>query len=46
MSEKTTTIALTPADRKLVATLKRKYEPEHGKLSTTGLIRVLLRKAA
>ena len=36
---------LTAEDRKIICKLKRQFEPEHGKLTATGVIRIALRKA-
>jgi hypothetical protein len=40
-----TGINLTAEDRKIIGKLKRQLEPEHGKLTATGVIRIALRKA-
>jgi hypothetical protein len=40
-----TSVNLTAADRQLIRALKRQFEPEYGKLSATGVIRIALRKA-
>jgi hypothetical protein len=43
---KVTTVALTTTDRQLIKELQKRFEPEHGKQSVTGVIRIALRKAA
>ena len=40
-----TGISLTLGDRRLVNKLKRQFEPEHGKQTATGVIRIALRQA-
>jgi hypothetical protein len=38
-----TSVVLTAEDRKIICKLKRSLEPEHGKLTATGVIRIALR---
>ena len=40
-----TTISLTAVDRQLIRKLQRQFEPEYGKQTVTGVIRILLRRA-
>ena len=40
-----TGINLTEADKQIIRKLKRQFEPEHGKQTVTGVIRIALRKA-
>jgi len=40
-----TSVNLTTEDRKIICKLKRQFEPEHGKLTATGVIRIALRQA-
>ena len=42
---KITTIMLTQVDRQIVRKLQRQFEPEHGKQTLIGVIRIALRKA-
>lgn len=39
-----TGINLTAEDRKVLRKLQKQFEPEHGKLTVTGTIRVAIRK--
>ena len=38
-----TSVVLTAEDRKIICKLKRSLEPEHGKLTAIGVIRIALR---
>jgi hypothetical protein len=40
-----TTVSLTAEDRKIIRLLQKELEPKHGKLTTSGVFRVLLRRA-
>jgi hypothetical protein len=43
---KTTSITFSPEDRRIIAKLKKMLEPDHGKQTTVGVIRIALRKVA
>ena len=40
-----TGVSLTPEDRKIILKLKRQFEPQYGRQTLTGVIRIALRKA-
>ena len=40
-----TTVGLTEADMRIICKLGKKYEPEHGKQSNSGVVRIAIRKA-
>jgi hypothetical protein len=44
-NEVRTGVNLTSDDKRIIVKLKRQFEPEHGKQTVTGVIRIAIRKA-